>query len=164
MTYLKKLNIQLVKGEYKNPIKGQVRDPRQIYDVFKDMKDQSVETMLGVYLTDTLEVVTYDVITVGGEDVALVLPHEIFGHVIVTRAKIFILIHNHPKGDPTPSPADLDVIKEIQKGSHELKLTFLDFIIVGDLGRGKMKNYWSMFKEMGGGDYALGGFSGSIMS
>ena len=33
--YLKKLDVKLVRGEYKNIIKGQVREPEQIYTVFK---------------------------------------------------------------------------------------------------------------------------------
>ena len=48
MKYLRKLNIRLVKGKYRNPIKGQVSDPKQIYEVFKAIKDHAQETLLGV--------------------------------------------------------------------------------------------------------------------
>jgi hypothetical protein len=52
MRYLRKLKIELVKGEYKNPIKGQVREPKQVYEVFKAIKDKAQETVIGVYLSD----------------------------------------------------------------------------------------------------------------
>jgi hypothetical protein len=56
MSYLKKLKIQLVKGDFKNRIKGQVRDPGQVYEVFKSIKDWAQETLIGVYMSETLEV------------------------------------------------------------------------------------------------------------
>ncbi len=73
MSYLKRLNIRLVEGEYKNPVKGQVREPKQIYGVFKEIKDDAVETLIAVYLTNELKVITYNVISVGGESLSLVL-------------------------------------------------------------------------------------------
>lgn len=154
--YLKKLDIKLIEGEYKNPVQGQVRDPEHVYDVFRDLKDRAQETLLGVYLSPTLEVNVYDVLSVGGEDVTLALPHEIFGHAIITRSKAFLLIHNHPSGDPTPSAADREIMREVKKGAEALRLSFLDFIVVGDMRDETKKNYWSMFAEGCGGEYALG--------
>ena len=150
MQYLKKLDIKLIEGEYKNPVQGQVRNPEQLYTVFQSIKDKAQETLIGVYLNHNVEVNVYDVLSVGGENEALVLPHEIFGHVIITRSKRFILIHNHPSGDPTPSPEDKAIIKELADGAKTLRLSFLDFIIVGD------NRYWSMFEDMDGGEYTLG--------
>ena len=50
MKYLKKLDIKLVKGEYQSLVKGKVRFPKQIYDVFSSVKDKAQETLIGVYL------------------------------------------------------------------------------------------------------------------
>ena len=154
MTYLKKLDIKLIDGEYENPVCGQVRFPEQVYEVFKNIKDNSRETLIGVYLTPELEVRNYDVITVGGRDVSLAIPHEIFERVLLSRSRYFILIHNHPDGDPKPSKSDKKVMQAIRKGANILQLQFLDFIIVGDLK--KKKSYWSMFEGMEGGEYGLG--------
>jgi DNA repair protein RadC len=150
MKYLKKLNIKLVRGEYQNPVKGQVREPGHIYRTFQAIKDSAQELLIGVYLNDDLEVLSYDTLSVGGESVALVIPREIFGRAFVMRAKHFILIHNHPSGDPTPSAADHDVIKALKDQSAIMKIAFLDFIVVGE------RRYWSMFEEADGGEYALG--------
>jgi DNA repair protein RadC len=150
MKYLKKLNIKLVRGEYQNPVKGQVREPGHIYRTFKAIKDSAQELLIGVYLNADLEVLTYDTLSVGGESVTLVVPPEIFGRAFVMRAKHFILIHNHPSGDPTPSAADRDVIEVLKEQSKVMEITFLDFVIAGE------KNYWSMFEDADGGEYALG--------
>ena len=157
MKYIKKLDIKLVKGEYKNPIKGKVKDPKQIYDVFKSIKDKAQETLLGVYLDKDLEISVYDILSTGAENGTTIAPSEIFGHVFGIKAKSFILVHNHPKGDPNPSDEDRAVIDELKKQSKIMRLDFLDFLIIGDMDMNDEKrNYWSMFEEADGGDYSLG--------
>jgi DNA repair protein RadC len=150
MKYLKKLKIEFVKGEFKNPIKCQVREPGQIYQVFKDVKDWTKETLIGVFLNDKLELNSYEIITIGGESVTLILPDEIFRSAILTNSRNFILIHNHPSGKAEPSEDDKEVIKVLMQQAKVMKRSFLDFIIVGD------DKYWSMFEEMEGGEYGLG--------
>lgn len=147
MQYLKKLKVKLVRGEYKNPIKGQVRSPEQIYTIFKSIKDDAQETLIGVYLDNTCEVIAYNVLSVGTLSATIVEPREIFGYGFVLMARYFILIHNHPRGGPTPSSEDRKAMKWLIKCSKIMKMSMLDFMIVGDLGSRKKKNYWSMFEE-----------------
>jgi DNA repair protein RadC len=150
MQYLRKLQIKLVPSEYENPIQGQVHNPEQIYGVFKAIKDEAQETLLGVYLSSDLEVILYDVLSVGGEGTTTLSTMDIFGRAFIARARYFVLIHNHPKGDPTPSPEDREAMTSLVEQARTLEVGFLDFIIVGD-GR-----YWSMFEELEGGSYELG--------
>lgn len=86
MKYLRKLNIELVKGEYKNPVKGQVREPKQVYEVFKAIKDKAQETLIGVYLSADLEVNTYDTLSIGTQSETLIDAPEIFGRAFVLRS------------------------------------------------------------------------------
>ena len=50
------------------------------------------------------------------------------------RAAALILFHNHPSGDPTPSKADIDMTREVQKAAATLGVTLHDHVI---LGRGR---------------------------
>jgi DNA repair protein RadC len=150
MKYLRKLNIELVKGDYKNPVKGQVRDPKQVYEVFKAIKDKAQETLIGVYLNTDLEVNTYDTLSIGTQSATLIDAPEIFVRAFAFRSKYFILIHNHPSGSAEPSPDDNEVMKELVQQAKVMRLHFLDFIIVAD------DKYWSMFEKLDGGDYTLG--------
>ena len=150
MKYLRKLNIELVKGEYKNPVKGQVREPKQVYEVFKAIKDKAQETLIGVYLSADLEVNTYDTLSIGTQSETLIDAPEIFGRAFVLKSKYFILIHNHPSGAATPSPDDEEVMRSLIAQARIMKLSFLDFIIVGE------DSYWSMFEQIDGGEYSLG--------
>ena len=153
MKYLRKLKIQLVKGKYKDLVKGQVSGPEQIYETFKAIKDHAQETLLGVYLTNSLEVILYDVLSVGGEGATTLSAMDVFGRAFISRARYFVLIHNHPKGDPHPSPEDKESMRKLVSQGNTLEVALLDFIIVGD-GR-----YWSMFEEAEGGEYELGALS-----
>jgi len=150
MKYLRKLDIQLVKGEYHNPVKGQVCAPEQVYEVFKAIKDKAQETLIGVYLNADLEVNTYDTLSVGTQSATLIDAPEIFGRAFIFRSKYFILIHNHPSGIADPSPDDEEVINQLVAKSKVMEIGFLDFIIVGE------NTYWSMFEEEDGGEYLLG--------
>lgn len=148
--YLRKLHVELVDGEFPNQIKGQVRAPEQVYEVFQTIKDRNQETLIGLYLTNDLEPILYDVLSVGGQHESLLLPDEIFGRAFITRAQYLILIHNHPSGDPTPSPTDREAMEMLRKVAPIVQKTVLDFIIVGT------DSYWSMFEEYDGGEYGLG--------
>lgn len=150
MKYLRKLDIQLVKGEYQNPMKGQVRAPEQVYEVFKAIKDKAQETLIGVYLNNELEVNAYDTLSVGSSTETGVSSDEVFNRAVITRSRYIILIHNHPAGKAAPSPEDKEAIASLKEGAKWLKKVLLDFIIVGD------NEYWSMFEEEDGGEYSLG--------
>lgn len=150
MSYLRKLHIKLVRGEYKNSVKGQVRQPKQVYEVFKAIKDRNQETLIGVYLSNDLQVNAYDTLSVGSSTETGIASDEIFDRAIITRSKYIILVHNHPSGKAAPSPSDREIMKVLSDDAQVLRRVLLDFIIVGE------KNYWSMFEKMDGGEYTLG--------
>jgi len=150
--FYKKLEVTLVKGQYQklNPLAGEVESPEQIYEVFKKIKDQNQETLIGLYLDNDFEVRAYKILSLGTDSLALVVPKQIYEHAILAKSSFFILIHNHPSGDPSPSFEDLNAIKHILEGCKSLELAMVDFIIVGDLGSKRQKNYWSWFQSSTG--------------
>jgi DNA repair protein RadC len=147
--YLRKLKIELVPGEYENLVKGQVHGPEQLYTTFRALENSAQEKLIGVYLNDSLEAVAYDVLSLGGSSATAAEPDEVFSRAVVLRTRYVVLIHNHPKGDPHPSPADMEVMSLLIAGARTLKKYMLDFIIVGD------GSYWSMF-ESTASDYSSG--------
>lgn len=57
---------------------------------------------------------------------------QIFEETIKTGMSKFILVHNHPSGDATPSMQDLELTKRIEEGAKLLGLQLLDHIVIGD--------------------------------
>lgn len=70
-------------------------------------------------------------ITVGTLDASLVHPREVFRVAIKDAASSVILAHNHPSGDPTPSPEDIAVTQRLIQSGKTLGIDVLDHIVLG---------------------------------
>lgn len=56
---------------------------------------------------------------------------ELFKDAIRRNAAAIILVHNHPSGDPTPSPEDIALTRQVFDGGKILNIDLLDHIIIG---------------------------------
>ena len=72
------------------------------------------------------------ILTRGTATGSLVTPREIFMEALRRHAVSLILIHNHPSGDPTPSPDDLQITARIYQAGELLGIHLLDHIVIGD--------------------------------
>ncbi len=57
---------------------------------------------------------------------------EIFRAAIIRNCPHIIVCHNHPSGDPTPSPEDIDFTRDLVKGAELLDIELLDHLIIGN--------------------------------
>lgn len=71
-------------------------------------------------------------ISVGSLDMSVVHPREAFREAIAAGAAAILLAHNHPSGDPTPSPQDLDLTRRLAEAGRLLGIPVLDHLIVGN--------------------------------
>ena len=62
---------------------------------------------------------------------SLVHPREVFREAIAERAAAVILVHNHPSGDPTPSPDDRIVTEQLVAAGKLLDIPVHDHVIIG---------------------------------
>ena len=67
---------------------------------------------------------------------------EVLRPAIKQLASAIIVVHNHPSGDPTPSPDDVAVTRAIVQGGKLLDVEVLDHLVIGQ-GR------WISLKERG---------------
>jgi DNA repair protein RadC len=67
----------------------------------------------------------------GTVDHVPVYPREVVKRGLELNASALILVHNHPSGDPTPSPADVSMTLQIRDAAEVLGLTLHDHLIVG---------------------------------
>ena len=66
----------------------------------------------------------------GTVDETTVYPREVLALALKHQASGVILAHNHPGGDPKPSPADLELTRRINRAAQELGLRVLDHLVV----------------------------------
>ena len=58
-------------------------------------------------------------------------PREILLPAITHSADSFVLVHNHPSGDPTPSSADIRMTKKLKEAADMMQIHFSDHVIIG---------------------------------
>lgn len=97
------------------------------------------ENLFVLYLDAKCKLIKEVHLTKGTINHSLISPREIFVEALKSNALNFILIHNHPSGDCTPSKDDIYATEKINKSSKLLGLNFLDHIIIGDRKYTSMK-------------------------
>ena len=62
---------------------------------------------------------------------SVVRPAEVLRPAVVEGVPHLIVAHNHPSGDPSPSPQDMQVTKELREAADLLGLKLLDHVVIG---------------------------------
>ena len=115
-----------------NNLNTKVLKPKDVANIFmKELKYEKQEKLKMLLLNSKNEVVKNIELKTGSINQISVAPTEILREVIKEGLEKFILIHNHPSGDPTPSEADLNFTKKVEECSKLFKLNFLDHIVIG---------------------------------
>lgn len=71
-------------------------------------------------------------VAIGSLNASLVHPRELFRPAIVQRAARIVLWHNHPSGDPSPSPEDLTLTRRLESAGRTLGIPVMDHVILGE--------------------------------
>jgi len=69
-------------------------------------------------------------------------PREVIKRALELGASAIILVHNHPSGDPTPSAADIEMTREVQKAAEAVGLALHDHVVIG-------RDHHASFKSLG---------------
>ena len=86
-----------------------------------------------ILLLDTRNrVIAMPTISIGGLTASIAEPREIFREAIQRSAASIILVHNHPSGDPQPSPEDIILTKRMMKAGELMGISVLDHVIIGN--------------------------------
>ncbi len=97
----------------------------------------------GLVLLDTkYRVIRTTVLAIGTLNTTVVQPRDVFREATLGSAAAVVVFHNHPSGDPTPSPDDVDLTRRLAAAGVLMGIDLVDHIILGDA------RYCS-FKEMG---------------
>jgi DNA repair protein RadC len=117
--------------EERRPALPRVRDPADVAALLGPrLRDLPVEEF-HVLVLDSQSRVRRDVLVSRGLlNSALVHPREVFRAAIAEAAAGIILAHNHPSGDPTPSPEDRSATRQLVEAGRLLDLPVYDHVIV----------------------------------
>lgn len=122
--------------------------PDLIHDYFApSMRHLTQEQLIVACLDSRLFLTSTHTISIGTVNSTTGHPRDILRPVIAENAYGFILIHNHPSGDPTPSEADTSLTRRINECARLFCVFLLDHVIIGRPADGRLPYY--SFREAG---------------
>jgi DNA repair protein RadC len=95
------------------------------------MRHEPAETTRLLYLDRKNALIKDEVQQRGTVDHTPLYPREVLKRVLELGACAIILVHNHPSGDPTPSPADIEMTRQVAAALATINVALHDHVIVG---------------------------------
>lgn len=89
------------------------------------------EHMRVVLLNTKNQVVGTDELYIGSVNAALVRPAEVFAAAVRRNLPAIMAVHNHPSGDPTPSPEDVRLTAQLVEAGRLLDVEVIDHVVIG---------------------------------
>lgn len=112
--------------------RASLEDPEAAYELLgPEMRALNKESLRVILLDTRYRLIRIEEVSVGSLDESIAHPREILRPALIYSAYAFILAHNHPSGDPTPSAADHRLTQRLREAARLLMIEFHDHIIIG---------------------------------
>ena len=109
----------------------QINSPQDVFNLLGPEMSALAQEQLRVLLLNTRnQVMAQRIVYQGNVNSSIVRPAEVFRAAIIDSAPSIIISHNHPSGDPTPSPEDVSITRELVQGGKLLGIDVLDHIVI----------------------------------
>ncbi|HEU5086794.1 MAG TPA: DNA repair protein RadC, partial [Roseiflexaceae bacterium] len=110
----------------------QIRSPTDAAQrMLLEMSHLDQEQLRAICLDTKNRVQKVHTIYIGSLNSSMVRVGEVFKEAIRINSAAVIIVHNHPSGDPTPSPEDVLVTRQIIEAGTLLDIEVLDHLIIG---------------------------------
>ena len=144
MKYIPRYEIRLVRdgriATMETPI---IRTPADALPILEaELRELACERFIALALTTKNSVAAVLPISSGSLNASIVDPRGLFQRAILANCASLILAHNHPSGDPSPSPEDIALTRRLVEAGQLLDIPILDHIVLGYHG-------YVSFKERG---------------
>ena len=147
MCQFNKVSLRLVNEktcEYNPTIIRTSADVVKFIDDLEDIRNHTEERIYCIAMNTKNEIVSFSQIAQGSIDNCNFDIKELFKTILLCNASKFILIHNHPSGDSSPSERDYQVTEKIKEASKIMGIEFLDHIVIA------LNGYTSCYDRKGG--------------
>lgn len=108
-----------------------VASPEEAYALVADMGALRKEHFRALYLDARRRLLLSETVSIGTLTSSLMHPREVFHPAVSCCAAAVVVAHNHPSGDPEPSPEDLALTRRLRQAGEILGIEVLDHIVVG---------------------------------
>jgi DNA repair protein RadC len=125
-----------------------IDSPERVFQLLgMEMRVLTKESLRVILLDTRYQLMRVEEISRGTVNESIAHPRDIFGPVLTAAAYAFILVHNHPSGDPSPSEADRRLTTRLSEAAKLLQIQLLDHVILGSPDNGRTP--WFSFKQLG---------------
>jgi DNA repair protein RadC len=107
-----------------------------------DMGSLRQEHVRVILLDSARRVISIPTVYIGTLNASVLRVSEIYREAITRNSPAIILAHNHPSGDVSPSPEDIELTRTLIAAGQLLDIMLLDHLIIGD-------QVWTSLKDMG---------------
>lgn len=109
-----------------------LRSAEDVYHHFRENLGREKRELFYVVLLNNKNRKIREVkISEGSLTASLVHPREVYNPVIRDSAAGVIFVHNHPSGDPAPSPEDIDITRRLKEVGEVMGVRVLDHVVIG---------------------------------
>ncbi len=106
--------------------------PQDVHSLLgPEMKDLSQEQLRVLLLNTRNQVMAQRIVYQGNVNSSVVRPAEVLRAAVIDNAPSIIVSHNHPSGDPTPSPEDVAITRDLAASAKLLGIDLLDHVVIG---------------------------------
>jgi DNA repair protein RadC len=110
----------------------QIDSPEDVMRLLDDLRFEKREHFVALLLDAKGALIRRATVHVGTLTMSVVGAREVFREAIRDGASAIVVAHNHPSGDPTPSPEDIEVTHRLVEVGKMLDIPLLDHIVVGE--------------------------------
>lgn len=115
------------------PARPSLRSAERVYRLLGDDMRGLEQEVFMVCLLDGKHALRQTVtVSLGTLTSSLVHPREVFRPALRAAAGAVVCAHNHPSGDPEPSPEDLQITRRLVQAGKLLGIPVLDHVVIGD--------------------------------
>lgn len=109
-----------------------LNSPERIYHYFRhDLQYRNTEALIVATLSKRLHLKRTVEISTGTADFTAAVVRDVIRPAIIDQAPAFLVLHNHPSGNPTPSSQDDQFTKDLNEAAALFHLTLVDHLIIG---------------------------------
>lgn len=111
-----------------------VTKPQDVAELFSYLKNEAKEHFCVALLNSKKKVIAVRTIHIGTVNASVVGISEVFREAVKEGAVSLIAVHNHPSGDPSPSPEDQLMTLQLASAGNVLNVPLDDHVIIGHTG------------------------------
>jgi DNA repair protein RadC len=127
--------VELGRRALAGPVDDRLRfvSPRDLADYLMPLHSGYREERFGIVLMDSKRrLLRTEILSIGTLDASIAHPRDVFRAAAVASASSLAMFHNHPSGDPLPSPDDIKLTSRLVAAGVVMGIDVVDHVILGD--------------------------------